>query len=50
MGFGDSIEFAAAMSYGGLKRVTELYADACARQNVRPGRLMSHIPHIGRAI
>src|SRR5262249_15720184 len=32
--------FAAAMSYGGLKRVAELYHEACARHGNRPGRLM----------
>lgn len=32
--------FAAAMSYGGLKQVSELYHEACAKQGHKPGRLM----------
>jgi alkanesulfonate monooxygenase SsuD/methylene tetrahydromethanopterin reductase-like flavin-dependent oxidoreductase (luciferase family) len=32
--------FAAAMSYGGLKQVAELYHETCARHGRAPGRLM----------
>jgi alkanesulfonate monooxygenase SsuD/methylene tetrahydromethanopterin reductase-like flavin-dependent oxidoreductase (luciferase family) len=32
--------FAAAMSYGGLKQVSELYHEACAKEGHKPGRLM----------
>ncbi len=32
--------FAAAMSYGGLRQVNELYSETCARHGKPPGRLM----------
>jgi len=32
--------FAAAMTYGGLQQVTELYRETCARHDRQPGRLM----------
>src|SRR5581483_10473747 len=32
--------FAAAMSYGGLKQVADLYHDSCARHGTKPQRLM----------
>jgi alkanesulfonate monooxygenase SsuD/methylene tetrahydromethanopterin reductase-like flavin-dependent oxidoreductase (luciferase family) len=32
--------FAAAMTYGGLRQVTELYRETCAKYDRRPGRLM----------
>jgi len=32
--------FAAAMSYGGLKQVADLYHESCARYGTQPGRLM----------
>jgi alkanesulfonate monooxygenase SsuD/methylene tetrahydromethanopterin reductase-like flavin-dependent oxidoreductase (luciferase family) len=32
--------FAAAMSYGGLKQVAELYGEVCAKNDRPPGRLM----------
>jgi alkanesulfonate monooxygenase SsuD/methylene tetrahydromethanopterin reductase-like flavin-dependent oxidoreductase (luciferase family) len=32
--------FAAAMSYGGLKQVADLYHESCARYGQQPGRLM----------
>jgi alkanesulfonate monooxygenase SsuD/methylene tetrahydromethanopterin reductase-like flavin-dependent oxidoreductase (luciferase family) len=32
--------FAAAMSYGGLKQVADLYHESCARCGTKPGRLM----------
>ncbi len=32
--------FAAAMSYGGLKQVADLYHETCARHGTTPGRLM----------
>jgi alkanesulfonate monooxygenase SsuD/methylene tetrahydromethanopterin reductase-like flavin-dependent oxidoreductase (luciferase family) len=32
--------FAAAMSYGGLKQVADLYHQSCARYGTKPGRLM----------
>jgi alkanesulfonate monooxygenase SsuD/methylene tetrahydromethanopterin reductase-like flavin-dependent oxidoreductase (luciferase family) len=32
--------FAAAMSYGGLKQVADLYRESCARYGTKPGRLM----------
>ena len=32
--------FAAAMSYGGLKQVADLYNESCARYGRKPGRLM----------
>jgi alkanesulfonate monooxygenase SsuD/methylene tetrahydromethanopterin reductase-like flavin-dependent oxidoreductase (luciferase family) len=32
--------FAAAMTFGGLKQVHDLYAEACARHGNPPGRLM----------
>jgi alkanesulfonate monooxygenase SsuD/methylene tetrahydromethanopterin reductase-like flavin-dependent oxidoreductase (luciferase family) len=38
--------FAAAMSYGGLAQVAQLYKDSCARQGKPPGRLMcSYFTH-----
>lgn len=32
--------FAAALSYGGLKQVADLYKTSCARHGTKPGRLM----------
>ena len=32
--------FAAAMSYGGLKQVADLYNESCAKYGRKPGRLM----------
>jgi alkanesulfonate monooxygenase SsuD/methylene tetrahydromethanopterin reductase-like flavin-dependent oxidoreductase (luciferase family) len=32
--------FAAAMSYGGLKQVADLYNETCAKHGMKPGRLM----------
>ena len=32
--------FAAAMSYGGLREVADLYHESCARYSTKPGRLM----------
>ena len=32
--------FAAALSYGGLRQVADLYRDTCARHGTTPGRLM----------
>jgi len=38
--------FAAAMSYGGLMQVAQLYAETCVRHGTRPGRLMcSYFTH-----
>ena len=38
--------FAAAMSYGGLKQVAELYHETCAKHGKAPGRLMcSYFTH-----
>jgi len=38
--------FAAAMSFGGLKQVADLYHDSCAKFGTRPGRLMcSYFTH-----
>jgi alkanesulfonate monooxygenase SsuD/methylene tetrahydromethanopterin reductase-like flavin-dependent oxidoreductase (luciferase family) len=38
--------FAAAMSFGGLKQVADLYHEACARYGNKPGRLMcSYFTH-----
>jgi alkanesulfonate monooxygenase SsuD/methylene tetrahydromethanopterin reductase-like flavin-dependent oxidoreductase (luciferase family) len=38
--------FAAAMSYGGLKQVAELYHESCARYGTKPARLMcSYFTH-----
>jgi len=38
--------FAAAMSYGGLKQVADLYHEACARYGTKPGGLMcSYFTH-----
>jgi alkanesulfonate monooxygenase SsuD/methylene tetrahydromethanopterin reductase-like flavin-dependent oxidoreductase (luciferase family) len=38
--------FAAAMSFGGLKQVADLYHDSCARFGTKPGRLMcSYFAH-----
>jgi alkanesulfonate monooxygenase SsuD/methylene tetrahydromethanopterin reductase-like flavin-dependent oxidoreductase (luciferase family) len=39
--------FAAAISYGGLKQVADLYHESCARFGNRPGRLMcSYFTHL----
>ena len=39
--------FAAAMSYGGLKQVAELYNETCAKHGRKPGRLMcSYFTHL----
>ena len=38
--------FAAAMSYGGLKQVADLYHETCAKHGQKPGRLMcSYFTH-----
>jgi alkanesulfonate monooxygenase SsuD/methylene tetrahydromethanopterin reductase-like flavin-dependent oxidoreductase (luciferase family) len=38
--------FAAAMSYGGLKQVADLYHECCAKYGTKPGRLMcSYFTH-----
>jgi alkanesulfonate monooxygenase SsuD/methylene tetrahydromethanopterin reductase-like flavin-dependent oxidoreductase (luciferase family) len=38
--------FAAAMTYGGLKQVAELYHESCAKSGTKPGRLMcSYFTH-----
>src|SRR5262245_32884316 len=38
--------FAAALSYGGLKQVSDLYRETCARHGRKPGRLMcSYFTH-----
>jgi alkanesulfonate monooxygenase SsuD/methylene tetrahydromethanopterin reductase-like flavin-dependent oxidoreductase (luciferase family) len=38
--------FAAAISYGGLKQVADLYHESCAKLGTRPGRLMcSYFTH-----
>jgi len=38
--------FAAAISYGGLKQVADLYHESCARHGQKPGRLMcSYFTH-----
>jgi len=38
--------FAAAMSYGGLKQVADLYHETCARHGQKPGRMMcSYFTH-----
>src|ERR1700692_3693491 len=38
--------FAAAMSYGGLKQVADLFPEACAKHGTKPGRLMcSYFTH-----
>jgi alkanesulfonate monooxygenase SsuD/methylene tetrahydromethanopterin reductase-like flavin-dependent oxidoreductase (luciferase family) len=38
--------FAAAMSYGGLKQVADLYNETCAKHGKKPGRLMcSYFTH-----
>ena len=38
--------FAAAMSYGGLKQVADLYHETCAKHGNKPGRLMcSYFTH-----
>jgi len=38
--------FAAAMSYGGLKQVADLYHESCAKFGTKPGRLMcSYFTH-----
>jgi alkanesulfonate monooxygenase SsuD/methylene tetrahydromethanopterin reductase-like flavin-dependent oxidoreductase (luciferase family) len=38
--------FAAAMSYGGLKQVTDLYHETCAKHGKKPGRMMcSYFTH-----
>jgi len=39
--------FAAAMSYGGLRQVADLYREACVRHGNKPGRMMcSYFTHI----
>jgi alkanesulfonate monooxygenase SsuD/methylene tetrahydromethanopterin reductase-like flavin-dependent oxidoreductase (luciferase family) len=39
--------FAAAMSYGGLKQVADLYKETCAKHGQKPGRLMcSYFTHL----
>jgi alkanesulfonate monooxygenase SsuD/methylene tetrahydromethanopterin reductase-like flavin-dependent oxidoreductase (luciferase family) len=39
--------FAAAMSYGGLKQVADLYKETCAKYGQKPGRLMcSYFTHL----
>jgi alkanesulfonate monooxygenase SsuD/methylene tetrahydromethanopterin reductase-like flavin-dependent oxidoreductase (luciferase family) len=39
--------FAAAMSYGGLKQVGDLYKETCAKHGQKPGRLMcSYFTHL----
>jgi alkanesulfonate monooxygenase SsuD/methylene tetrahydromethanopterin reductase-like flavin-dependent oxidoreductase (luciferase family) len=39
--------FAAAMSYGGLKQVADLYREACIKHGNKPGRMMcSYFAHI----
>ena len=41
--------FAAAMTYGGLKQVTELYRETCGRHGRAPGRLMcSYFIHFAK--
>ena len=41
--------FAAAMSYGGLKQVADLYNETCAKHGKKPGRLMcSYFTHFCR--
>src|SRR5205085_5389735 len=38
--------FAAAMSFGGLRQVADLYHDSCAKYRTKPGRLMcSYFTH-----
>ena len=38
--------FAAAMSFGGLKQVADLYHESCAKYGTKPGRLMcSYFTH-----
>ena len=38
--------FAAAMSFGGLKQVADLYHETCAKHGTKPGRLMcSYFTH-----
>ena len=38
--------FAAAMSYGGLKQVADLYRETCAKYGTKPGRMMcSYFTH-----
>jgi alkanesulfonate monooxygenase SsuD/methylene tetrahydromethanopterin reductase-like flavin-dependent oxidoreductase (luciferase family) len=38
--------FAAAMTFGGLRQVAELYRDSCAKAGTKPGRLMcSYFTH-----
>jgi hypothetical protein len=38
--------FAAAISFGGLKQVADLYHEACVRHDNAPGRLMcSYFTH-----
>jgi alkanesulfonate monooxygenase SsuD/methylene tetrahydromethanopterin reductase-like flavin-dependent oxidoreductase (luciferase family) len=38
--------FAAALSFGGLKQVADLYHEACAKHGTKPGRLMcSYFTH-----
>src|SRR5258708_11038764 len=39
--------FAAAMSYGGLKQVADLYREACVKHGNKPGRMMcSYFTHM----
>src|SRR5919108_2229540 len=39
-------QFVAAMSFGGLKQVADLYHETCAKHGTRPGRLMcSYFTH-----
>src|SRR6185312_10459087 len=47
LGFGLIVApFAAAMSYGGLKQVADLYHDTCAKHGQKPKRLMcSYFTH-----
>src|SRR3954452_4046410 len=47
LGFGLIVApFAAAMSFGGLKQVADLYHETCARHGTTPGRLMcSYFTH-----
>jgi alkanesulfonate monooxygenase SsuD/methylene tetrahydromethanopterin reductase-like flavin-dependent oxidoreductase (luciferase family) len=41
------VPFAAAMSYGGLKQVADLYRETCIKHGNKPGRLMcSYFTHI----
>jgi alkanesulfonate monooxygenase SsuD/methylene tetrahydromethanopterin reductase-like flavin-dependent oxidoreductase (luciferase family) len=41
--------FAAAMSYGGLKQVADLYTETCVQHGNRPGRMMcSYFAHVAQ--